>query len=182
MAAKAEPARVTTVGRRQFAVEIHPRLCHLAVVQGDEQVDQLRCGVDLEVLLRPAEPGLERRDRLVYQVDAGQRRRLRTTPSSTARRSFPARCRRMIRLRCMLSGRAQRSPNERPRPRVGQASITTGTIIGRRLVRSLTNLPAARRTSRSRASTSRTPAASVFSTASATASHASSSRSSASGA
>ena len=35
--------------------------------------------------------------------------------------------------------------------------MTTGTIIGRRRVRSLTNLPAARRTSRSSASTSRTP-------------------------
>ena len=51
----------------------------------------------------------------------------------------------------------RRTATALPPGRRTQASITTGTIIGRRFVRSLTNLPAARRTSRSRLSTSRTP-------------------------
>lgn len=63
-----------------------------------------------------------------------------------------------------------------------QSDMTTGTIMGRRLVRSLTNLPAVLRTTRCKVSGSWSPFSSARSTASATRDRSSSSRSSASSA
>ena len=97
-------------------------------------------GVDLEVLLRAAELGLDGGDRRGDLVERRPRR-----PRRRHRRSSPP------------PPPAPRRPAPRRAASPAHASITTGTIIGRRVVRSLTNLPAARRTSRSSASTSRTP-------------------------
>ena len=54
-------------------------------------------------------------------------------------------------------GTGDQERDEASEDRADHASITTGTIIGRRRVRSLTNRPVARRASRSSPSTSRMP-------------------------
>ena len=209
------------LGRRaELTADVDVRHDLRRPVGGDEQVDHLRRGVDLEVLLRSAQLGLDRGHRRARSGRApaapAPPRRLpphpATAPSAAATRPR--------RLTPPSRGGCAPTPHHRParwrsrgrqaskthastpwglRPHTPSpsrslalegpvrrskthASITTGTIIGRRLVRSLTNLPAARRTSRSSASTSRTPADSAFSTAAAIVSQASSRRSSASGA
>ena len=110
----------------------------------DEQVDELRRGVDLEVLLRRrrARPRRPRSPGAISSTSGA--RRSRSSPPSTRRAPHAAE-------------RAPASDDAAAATAGAHASITTGTIIGRRRVRSLTNLPAARRTSRSSASTSRTP-------------------------
>ena len=61
------------LGRRELAIEVHPRLGDLAVVERDDQVDKARGGVDLEELLRRTELCLESSDRVVDLVDQWQR-------------------------------------------------------------------------------------------------------------
>ena len=174
----------------------------VAFVDRHEDVRQLGRRRDLEELLRPAEFRLDRLDR-PPQIDGhgGRARRIpvRCRHGGIARRpstdvpagSPPPESPSLEHPTSATAPTAPASTIARVQPaRVsdrdplphGQVSMTTGTIIGRRLVRSLTNLPAARRTSRSSASTSRTPLPNDFSTASAIVSQASSSRSSASGA